>query len=442
MKKILIALSLMLILCIIFVSCNKDDNNIAENEAIISAYNAFLDENSDVEANSVVVEVLNDSERLKIKSSGVWYICFHKITGEKYTRSCIDYLYLVSKDNGEVTASIAPENTSNYINYETEISNGIDRGIYALYDYSEFIEQIDECCLIKLDWTEDDKYWNERFSQFCIEDNACSTNEGKISVPKNPNVYMGLQNSKLIINGENAEFLFYMQGRELDARICDPKEVYPIAYKSNSVNYSIVIEFFEPIPTAYKYMIISKVEVDGEWKKCGSLPDENIKRAELKEDKFYLEFSLDDKISNDIFYTIEINFGYSIMYSAQNVHLDFAIKSPNSPDVINDSSTEQEPKEVVCSCPNCQYPITLGDAILIAQNHYFATETPSNLSTHIMTAKDISKITGDSEDRWYILISEECIGKCGDEIHKVFGGGYLYVIDKNTGEIVDKELQE
>ena len=156
MKKILIALSLMVFLCIIFVSCNKDDNNITENEAIISAYNAFSEEYSGVKANSVVVEVLNGSERLKIESSGVWYICFHEITGEKYTRSYIDYLYLVSKENGEVTASITPENIVNYINYETEISDGIDRGIYALYDYSEFIEQIDECCLIKLEWTEDE----------------------------------------------------------------------------------------------------------------------------------------------------------------------------------------------------------------------------------------------------------------------------------------------
>ena len=126
--------------------------------------------------------------------------------------------------------------------------------------------------------------------------------------------------------------------------------------------------------------------------------------------------------------------------SLENNESNTDTENNNSSDLVEDSNTEQEPKEVVCSCPNCQYPITLGDAILIAQNHYFATETPSNLSTHVMTAKDISKITGDSEDRWYILISEECIGKCG-EIHKVLGGGYLYVIDKNTGEIVDKELQ-
>ena len=287
MKKILIALSLMVFLCIIFVSCNKDDNNITENEAIISAYNAFSEEYSGVKANSVVVEVLNGSERLKIESSGVWYICFHEITGEKYTRSYIDYLYLVSKENGEVTASITPENIVNYINYETEISDGIDRGIYALYDYSEFIEQIDECCLIKLEWTEDENYWREKFSHFCTEDNENHKNDETIPIPKYPDVHAGIESSKLTINGEEAEFLFYTQGGELIARICEPKNVYPIAYTSNSTNYSVVIEFSKPIPIRYENIKINKINANGEWKNYGSLPNDKITKAELKENKFY-----------------------------------------------------------------------------------------------------------------------------------------------------------
>ena len=444
MKKILIALSLMVFLCIIFVSCNKDDNNITENEAIISAYNTFLEENSDIESNSVIVEVLNGSERLKIESSGVWYICFHKITEGQYTRSYIDYLYLVNKDKCEIVTPISTEDIGSYINNEAEVSQGIDRGIKALYGYSDYnsiVEEIDECCLIKLEWTEDENYWREKFSYFCTEENDNHANNQIISVPKYPDVSAGIEDSKLLINGVNAEFLFYTQGGELIARICEPKNVYPIAYKSNSVNYSIVIEFSKPVPIRYENIKINKINVNEEWENCGRLPDDKITRAELKENKFYLEFSLDEVVDKDIFYTIEIDFCYYMLYYSQLAHIDFAIKSPNSPNVTNNSNTEQKTENVVCSCPNCQYPITLGDAILIAQNHYFATETPTNFSTHIMTAKDISKTIDGFENRWYILIFEKCIGKCGDEIHCVLGGGYLYVIDKNTGEIIDKVLQ-
>ena len=321
---------------VLFNCANNSESEITENEAIISAYDVFSEEYRDMEANSVVVEVLNGSERLKNESSGVWYICFHRVAKEKHEINYTDYLYLVNKSNGESVTPIDTENIESYINYEAEVSQGIDRGIKVLYgylDYNSIVEEIDTCCLIKLEWTEDENYWREKFSYFCTEDNENHTNEETISIPKYPDVHAGIESSKLTINGEDAEFLFYTQGGELIARICEPKNVYPIAYTSNSTNYSVVIEFSKPIPIRYENIKINKINANGEWKNYGSLPNDKITKAELKENKFYLEFSLDEAVDKDIFYTIEIDFCYYMLYYAQLAHFDFAIKSPSAENI-------------------------------------------------------------------------------------------------------------
>ncbi|MBQ7789197.1 MAG: hypothetical protein IJ398_06045 [Clostridia bacterium] len=124
------------------------------------------------------------------------------------------------------------------------------------------------------------------------------------------------------------------------------------------------------------------------------------------------------------------------------------IETNTDPDPKTDSSLSDESGEqiqpnqeikVQCNCSCNKYNISMADAILIAQGHYFATKTPTNLPQHIMRAKCIEK---EGDEYWYILISEKCLGRCGDEIHMIFGGGYLYTIDKNTGEIIDVALQE
>lgn len=97
-------------------------------------------------------------------------------------------------------------------------------------------------------------------------------------------------------------------------------------------------------------------------------------------------------------------------------------------------NNEQHTKDIP-SC-GCSCDITKGDAILIAQGHYFATKTPTNISKHIMTAKIIEEV----DNQWHVLIFEKCLGRC-DEKHIVLGGGYLYKIDKDTGEIIDTILQ-
>ena len=73
----------------------------------------------------------------------------------------------------------------------------------------------------------------------------------------------------------------------------------------------------------------------------------------------------------------------------------------NSSDSIEDSNTEQEPKEVVCSCPNCQYPITLGDAIVIAQTHFFAVYYSGFDSSKMV---EIVELLRDDSKNWYINI--------------------------------------
>lgn len=325
MKKILIALSLMLILCIIFVSCNKEDNNITENEAIISAYNAFLEENSDVEANSVVVEVLNGSERLKIESSGVWYICFHKITEGQYTRNYIDYLYLVSKDDGEVTTSIAPENTSNYVNYDLEMTNGVERGVNSVYnDYSPITvdDQIDKCCIIKFELSDKGENWNVGYEQFCTKGNERVVNhKEEISMPKTDS-YDNLKNSRLTINGDNVQFLAMGLGSQESYFQYAKEDYVSIAYPTSETNFSIEFEFEESIP--YKVQVIN-ISRDYSAEKRGGTST-TVTKSNLNGNEFELEFSIAEPNCDDI-YVVQLFLNYSPFYGSMAMaRVDFAIQ--------------------------------------------------------------------------------------------------------------------
>lgn len=85
---------------------------------------------------------------------------------------------------------------------------------------------------------------------------------------------------------------------------------------------------------------------------------------------------------------------------------------------------------------NVKTPIDIGDAILIAQNHFFATYDTTLPEGFIYTAKWID---GENDDYWYILIYQKDINNPENLID---GGCFTYIINKSTGEIVDIEAGE
>ncbi|MBO5338340.1 MAG: hypothetical protein J6A96_01420 [Clostridia bacterium] len=85
---------------------------------------------------------------------------------------------------------------------------------------------------------------------------------------------------------------------------------------------------------------------------------------------------------------------------------------------------------------NVKTPIDIGDAILIAQNHFFATYDTTLPEGFIYTAKWID---GENDDYWYILIYQKDIN---NPENLIVGGCFTYIINKSTGEIVDIEAGE
>ena len=119
--------------------------------------------------------------------------------------------------------------------------------------------------------------------------------------------------------------------------------------------------------------------------------------------------------------------------SLENNEADTGTENNNSSDLVEDSNTEQEPKEVVCSCPNCQYPITLGDAIVIAQTHFFAVYYSGFDSSKMV---EIVELLRDDSENWYINIVPRDVVNDGDEyIYK--GQSYVYTISKENGTIIE-----
>ncbi|MBE6664310.1 MAG: hypothetical protein E7602_07450 [Ruminococcaceae bacterium] len=88
--------------------------------------------------------------------------------------------------------------------------------------------------------------------------------------------------------------------------------------------------------------------------------------------------------------------------------------------------------------------ISKGEAILIATIHYYYFYSPDSPSmpSHIKTPECIHpKIEEENPNYWYITMHEICNGHEGFSC-VIKGGGPIYVIDKNSGEIVDIIAQE
>ena len=81
-----------------------------------------------------------------------------------------------------------------------------------------------------------------------------------------------------------------------------------------------------------------------------------------------------------------------------------------------------------------QNNISLSDAILIAQTHYFAVYFREENAYSDMP--DVAQFYGEDSESWYIIISPTDV-KDDDEllIHK--GQAYLYTISKETGNITE-----
>lgn len=89
--------------------------------------------------------------------------------------------------------------------------------------------------------------------------------------------------------------------------------------------------------------------------------------------------------------------------------------------------------KIECSCPNCQYPITLGDAIVIAQTHFFAVYYSGFDSSKMV---EIVELLRDDSENWYINIVPRDVVNDGDEyIYK--GQSYVYTISKENGTIIE-----
>ena len=87
---------------------------------------------------------------------------------------------------------------------------------------------------------------------------------------------------------------------------------------------------------------------------------------------------------------------------------------------------------VECRCSGCQNRITLGDAIIIAQTHYFAVYYKDDN----FGWADIAKLASEDVENWYIEISPEDVFNDGVEyIYK--GQCYIYTINKESGKIIE-----
>jgi len=136
-----------------------------------------------------------------------------------------------------------------------------------------------------------------------------------------------------------------------------------------------------------------------------------------------------------------------------NENTDADAQARKSDDTNRNEQTNENEEQalqniiVQCDCSACNVEISKGEAILIAQQHYFSTETPQVLSKHIISAQIYDAPNYITEEYWAVLIGEKCLGKClgpegsGNVVHDILGGGYCYIINKKNGEIVDVILQ-
>ena len=89
--------------------------------------------------------------------------------------------------------------------------------------------------------------------------------------------------------------------------------------------------------------------------------------------------------------------------------------------------------EAVANVDESHNNISLSDAILIAQTHYFAVfyEPPKDFS-----AVDIAYFYKEDEQNWYIGMWDQDVFEDG-KIVTVKGGGHKYTISKETGRIIE-----
>ncbi len=80
-----------------------------------------------------------------------------------------------------------------------------------------------------------------------------------------------------------------------------------------------------------------------------------------------------------------------------------------------------------------------GDAITIAFAHFYANY---NLTPEEGFAYVAQSIDGENNNYWYILIYKEYVGDTDKYDYVVKGGGFLYTISKNSGEIICIESGE
>ena len=97
------------------------------------------------------------------------------------------------------------------------------------------------------------------------------------------------------------------------------------------------------------------------------------------------------------------------------------------------TSEQSDSEETVeCKCSSCQNGITLGDAIIIAQTHYFAVYYKGDN----LGIVDVAKLISEDVENWYIDISPEDVFDDGVEyIYK--GQSYIYTINKESGKIIE-----
>ncbi len=75
----------------------------------------------------------------------------------------------------------------------------------------------------------------------------------------------------------------------------------------------------------------------------------------------------------------------------------------------------------------------MADAILIAQNHFFAMMPPEFSLSLVYSASYFC----DDEETWTIIISLVDVNHNYGEHSVVMGGGYAYVISKANGKILE-----
>ncbi|MBQ8546744.1 MAG: hypothetical protein IJ437_07390 [Clostridia bacterium] len=80
-----------------------------------------------------------------------------------------------------------------------------------------------------------------------------------------------------------------------------------------------------------------------------------------------------------------------------------------------------------------------GDAITIAFAHFYANYNPTTEEGFAYVAQSID---GENANYWYILIHKKYVGNTDEYDYVVKGGGFLYTISKNSGEIISIELGE